>query len=141
VSENRQVVLEKLRAELAFIEAGGYRNPARAQWRAQFVFEDSPTCINRDPMKRRRPCSECVLAEFIPEGSGNQRIPCRYIPLNQSGETVDSFYRTGTPEELEGAVVKWLKTTIDRVDRENAQAWSTQESPVIHVKAKFVPVG
>ena len=136
--QDRQVVLEKLRAELSFIEGGGYRKPARAEWRPQFIFEDSPTCLNRDPTKPRRPCSECVLAEFVPESAGKKRIPCRYIPLDERGETIDSFYRTGTQEELEAAVVKWLKATLERLEQENAQALSGGKRPEVHVKAKFV---
>jgi hypothetical protein len=138
---DRQIVLEKLRAELAFIEGGGYRHPARAQWRPQFIFEDSPTCINRDPTKPRRPCRECALAEFVPEGFGKKRFPCRYIPLNECSETVDSLYRTGTQEELETTVAKWLKGTIKRLEQENAQVQSSEERPEIHVKARFVSAG
>jgi hypothetical protein len=137
MSEGRSVVLEALRAELVVVESGGYRNPARAQWRPQFIFEDSPTCINRDPTKPRRPCRECALAEFVPEGFGKKHYPCRYIPLNESGETVDSLYRTGTQKELETAVVKWLKGTIKRLERKNTQARSVEERPEIHVKARF----
>jgi hypothetical protein len=136
--QDRQVVLAKLRAELAFIESGGYRNPTHAKWRPQFIFEDSPTCLNRDPTKPRRPCSECVLTEFVPEGLGQKRIPCRYIPLDERGDTIDSFYRTGTQEELEAAIVKWLKATIERLERENAQALSGKERREVHVKARWV---
>jgi hypothetical protein len=127
-----------LRAELAFIESGGYRNPARTLWRPQFIFEDSPTCINRDSTKPRRPCSDCALAEFVPEGFGRKHYPCRYIPLNERGETVDSLYRTGTQKELETAVVKWLEGTIKRLEEENAQVRSSEERPELHVKARFV---
>ena len=137
MSQDRQTVVEKLRAELAFIEGGGYRKPAHAQWRPQFLFEDSPTCLNRDPAVPRKPCSECVLAQFLPQGLGAKRIPCRYIPLNENGETVESFYRTGTQEELESAVEAWLKATIKRLEREEAEELRAQERPEIHVKAKF----
>jgi hypothetical protein len=128
VPQDRQVVLEKLREELAFIESGGYRKPARAEWRPQFIFEDSPTCVNRDLTKPRRPCSECVLTEFAPEGLGEKRVPCRYIPLDERGETIDSLYRTGTQEELEAAAVGWLNATINRLERETAQAVQAGET-------------
>jgi hypothetical protein len=137
VPQDHEVVLKTLRTELAFIESGGYRNPERAQWRPRFVFEDSPTCLNSDVTKWRKPCSECVLAEFAPEGLGKKHVPCRYIPLNKRGETIDSFYRTGTQVELEAAVVEWLKATINRLERETAQALSKQERPEVHVRAKF----
>lgn len=134
---DRQTLLEKLRGELVFIESGGYRNPQHAQWRPQFLFEDSPTCLNHDPSQPRKPRSECVLMAFVPEGFGEKRVPCRYIPLNEGGETVDSFYRMGTQEELEAAVVKWLKATIERLERESKQT-AAEETPTVHVKAKFV---
>lgn len=138
VLRDRQTLLEKLRGELAFIESGGYRSPAHAEWRPQFMFEDSPTCLNRDPRQPRKPCSECALMAFVPEAFAKKRVPCRYIPLNERGETVDSFYRTGTQEELEAAVVRWLKTTIDRLERESEQAPTTDETPKVPVKAKLV---
>ena len=135
---DRQTLLEKLRGELAFIESGGYRNPAHAEWRPQFMFEDSPTCLNRDPTQSRKPCSGCALVAFVPEGFAKKPVPCRYIPLNERGETVDSFYRTGTHEELEAAVVRWLKTTIDRLEQENEEPPTTDETPKNPRKARLV---
>ena len=135
--QDRHVVLEKLRAELEFIESGGYHNPAHASWRPQFVFEDSPMCLNRDSTKPRRPCVECALMEFVPKGLAKERIPCRYIPLNDRGETIDSFYRSGTRDELEAAVAQWLTRAIKRLERESKE-WQPAETPIIHVKAKFV---
>jgi hypothetical protein len=74
----------------------------------------------------------------VPEGFGRKHYPCRYIPLNERGETVDSLYRTGTQKELETAVVKWLEGTIKRLEEENAQVRSSEERPELHVKARFV---
>jgi len=75
---------------------------------------------------------------FVPEGFAKKPVPCRYIPLNERGETVDSFYRTGTQEELEAAVVRWLKTTIDRLERENKEPPTTDETPKDLRKARLV---
>lgn len=137
MGQNRQAVLSTLRAELSFLESGAYRNPSHAAWRPQFMFEDSPTCLNRDPTVPRKPCSECALARFVPNSSGFQRVPCRYIPLNETGGTIDFFYRTGTQEELERAVRGWLTATIQQLEREEAEELRGQERPEIHVKAKF----
>ncbi len=131
-------LLDVLKAELEFLEKGGYQHTARAAWRPHFMFQDSPTCWNFDSTQPPKPCSDCVLMKLIPEEVHARKVPCRYIPLNERGETIDSFYRTGTQEELEAAVVRWLKATIDRLQKENAQARSTQERPEVHVKAKFV---
>ena len=138
MTPDRQAVLNALQAELAFLQGGGYRNPSRAAWRPAFIFEDSPTCLNRDPTRPRRPCSECALTRFVPQGLAEKRTPCRYIPLNESGETIDSFYRSGTREELESAVEQWLKATIRRLEREEGEYPGTQQRPEIHVKARFV---
>ena len=134
-------LLDVLRAELEFIKEGGYRQTSRAEWRPHFMFQDSPTCLNFDPLQPRKPCSDCALMKLIPEEAHARKIPCRYIPLNERGETVDSFYRTGTQEELEAAVVSWLKATIDRLERETAQARLTEERPEVQVKAKIVSGG
>ena len=40
--------LDVLKAELNFVKKGGYGRSPREPWRAQLVFEDSPTCMNYD---------------------------------------------------------------------------------------------
>ena len=110
-------LLAVLNAELEFLKKGGYRYPARASWRPQFVFQDSPTCFNFDPTQQRKPCSDCTLMQLIPEEAVKKQFPCRYIPLNDQGETIDSFYRYGTQEELEAAVEQWLRATIQKCER------------------------
>jgi hypothetical protein len=139
VTQDGKALIEVLRGQLVFIERGGYRNPEHAVWRAQYMFQDSPTCINRDPTEPRKPCSECPLVALVPEEQREKRVPCRYIPLNEVGETVDSLYRTGTQRELEAVVVAWLKATIDKLEREAEKAF--QETPTVHVKAKVVSFG
>ena len=49
------------------------------------------------------------------------KFPCRYIPLNERGETIDSFYRFGTQEELEPELRRWLKAAIERVEKQTAK--------------------
>ena len=135
---NRETVLDVLRAELTFLESGAYRNAFHATWRPQFIFEDSPTCLNRDPTVARRPCSECALAGLLPQGSDGKNIPCRSIPLNESGETIDSFYRAGTRTELESAGKRWLNATIERLEREEAETSRAQGQLEGHICATFV---
>jgi hypothetical protein len=122
VSEDRQLLLDKLRVELAFIERGGYRNPVRGHWRPQFVFEDSAMCLNRDPTQKFVPCGECVLARFVPNEWARKRAPCRHIPLNEGSETIDALYRAGTQDELEAAVTDWLKKTVRKIEKEIAES-------------------
>ncbi len=113
-------LLEVLKRELAFLESGGYRCSLRTPWRPQFIFEDSPTCLNFDRRERPRPCSDCVLMQLVPSERRSARVPCLHIPLNFAGETVDSFYRSGTQEELEDALRAWLQATIERLEEELA---------------------
>lgn len=107
-----QKTLRVLKDELQFVEAGGYRAPLA--WRAPLVFEDSPRC----PKERGFACPdlECVLMRFVPKESRYEAIPCRHVPLNESGETVDSLYRTGTNEEIEQTLQSWLLETIRQLE-------------------------
>jgi hypothetical protein len=112
-------ILELLKAELAFLEKGGYRAEPRHQWRPNFVFEDSPTCINFHEEGHARPCSECALIAFVPADRKKTQYPCRHIPLTRKGETVNSFYEWGTQEELEVALKKWLNENIRILEKKS----------------------
>ena len=118
MSNNQRNLLEVLRRELEFLEKGGYRKPS---WRPNFIFEDSPTCINYGDPHRSIPCSECVLMQLVPPDRRNERVPCRHIPINGLGRTIDTLYRTGSQEEVEAAVRSWLQETIARLEREMLQ--------------------
>ena len=121
---DKRSLLELLKAELEFVSKGGYRNTARVAWRPHFIFQDSPSCLNFDPTHEQRPCSDCALMQVIPPQYRDQKIPCRHIPLNEKGETIDSFYRGGNEAELEAALVSWLKTAIAGLEAEKAAGQS-----------------
>jgi hypothetical protein len=137
MNKNKRDLLDVLKAELRFVESGGYRHTARAAWRPQFLFQDSPTCLNFDPTEPHGPCSDCILMQLVPEELRSKKIPCRFVPLSDQGETIDSFYRTATQEELESAVVQWLRATIARLEREKTESLRASEHPEIHVRARF----
>jgi hypothetical protein len=115
--DNRDL-LEVLKGELAFAEKGGYRKPS---WRPQLVFEDSPTCLNAGNRENRVPCTECVLIGMVPPERRDETVPCRFIPLKETGETVNYYYHSGTQEELEQALTEWLRKTIHRLEEEKAK--------------------
>lgn len=106
-------ILDVLKKELAFLEAGGYRDPER--WRPSFIFEDSPTCIQPDRSKPH-PCQQCPLMLFVPKGRKDTPVPCRHIPLNDEGFTLDNMYRWNTNEEIEMTLRDWLKKTIAKLE-------------------------
>jgi len=118
--DNRNL-LDVLKFELDFLEQGGYGRLPREAWRARFVFEDSPTCMNFNS-KDREPCEECLLMQFVPENARTEQVPCIHIPLSAHGETLDSLYRTGTQQEIEEALGTWLRTTIRRLEAEKAKS-------------------
>lgn len=118
--QDRNHVVAILKAELAFLQQGGYRRGPRYPWRPNFVFEDSPTCLNYKDKVEQQPCAACPLIEFVPEERREVRFPCRHIHLTDQGETVNTFYEWGTEEELEKALEGWLKRTIQ--EHEEGQA-------------------
>jgi hypothetical protein len=112
--------LEVLKFELDFLTKGGYGHSPREPWRAQLIFEDSPTCMNFDTKNHPGPCSECLLMQFVPPESRGERVPCRHIPLSEAGETLNDLYRGGTQQEIEDALGIWLRSTIVRLEAERA---------------------
>jgi hypothetical protein len=111
-------ILNVLETELKFVKEGGYRYTARVPWRPQFIFQDSPTCLNFDSTALQQPCTQCLFMRFVPEDCRNQKIPCRHVVLNDKQETIDYFYRCGTEEELEKALIGWLKAAIHDIRAE-----------------------
>lgn len=59
--------------------------------------------------------------QFVPPDCREEKIPCRHIPPNAEGYTIDTYYRIGTQEELEAAVADWLRETVERLGRERPQ--------------------
>jgi hypothetical protein len=112
--------LEVLKFELNFLEKGGYGRSPREPWRAQLIFEDSPTCMNYDRKVDPTPCRGCVLMQFVPRQFSKERVPCRHIPLNEGGETLDTLYRSGDQIEIEQEMKKWLLATIRQLELERA---------------------
>jgi hypothetical protein len=116
MSHNNRDILEILRFELQFLEGGGYAHSPHAPWRASYIFEDSPSCLNFKQSNRPHPCSECLLTQLAPPELRQHDLPCRFIPLNDKGQTVDSLYRTGTHEEMIAALRDWLQREIRRME-------------------------
>jgi hypothetical protein len=95
MTQDEHEILELLKFELKFVEDGGYGRSPCTPWRPPYIFEDSPSCPNLGDPARPHPCSECLLMKFVPDESQNENFPCRFIPLNEVGETIDYFYRCG----------------------------------------------
>jgi len=116
MSQEKENLLTVLKAEMEFVERGGYRTPPETTWRPQFIFQDSPICLNYKSIGERQPCGQCKLMDLVPKSYRAERYPCRYIPLDESGQTLDFLYRTGTEEETHEIVANWLRSTIARLE-------------------------
>jgi hypothetical protein len=114
-------ILEILKAELDFVESGGYGRSVRTPWLPTSVFQDSLSCINFGDPKRSRPCKECLLMQFVPDERRHENVPCHHIPLDDLGETIHMLERWETQQEMEKVVVRWLRSTISLIQEERAE--------------------
>jgi hypothetical protein len=122
MQKDERDLLEVLKFELQFLEHGGYGRSQRMSWKPQYIFEDSLTCMTYDSKENPGPCSDCVLMQLVPPECRSEKIPCRHIPFNTSGETLDSLYRYSNQQETEETVGGWLRATIQRLEEERAAA-------------------
>ncbi len=114
-------ILELLKFELSFLEQGGYGRSVRTPWKPTSVFQDCVTCLNFGDPQRTHPCSECLLMDFVPPEQRGTEVPCHHIPLNATGETVDSVERYDNQQEVEDKLKQWLRDTIARLESERAR--------------------
>ncbi len=121
MSDDKRDILEVLKFELNFLEQGGYGRSVRTPWKPTSVFQDSITCMNFGDPKRTVPCHECLMIDFVPSEAQNETVPCHHIPLNSLGQTVETLDRGYNQEKLQEAVIAWLRSTIERLERERAQ--------------------
>ncbi len=121
MQKDERDLLEVLKTELEFLEDGGYTQSPRTQWRARYIFEDSPSCMNYESKGKRVPCSACLLLELTPAEFRDTQIPCRHIPLSAKGDTLDSLYRYDDQRTIEETAGNWLRNSISRLQQERAE--------------------
>ena len=108
--------LELLKAELDFIEKGGYGRSVRTPWKPTSVFQDSLSCINYGYPYRAHPCGECLLDDFVPEGAHTAPVPCHHIPLDADGTTIEALETEDNQSGLEERVKTWLRAKIKEIE-------------------------
>jgi len=59
---------------------------------------------------------------LVPVEMRSAKIPCRHIPLNESGETLDSLYRRSEQYEIEEKVSEWLWAAIQQMEEDRMAA-------------------
>jgi hypothetical protein len=108
-------VLELLKAELDYIEKGGYGRSVRTPWKPTSVFQDSLTCINFGYTYRAHPCEECVLHALVPPERRAEEVPCHHIALDAEGTTIEEVESEDNQQKLEEMVKTWLRAKIREV--------------------------
>jgi hypothetical protein len=111
-------LIRLLETELDFIEGGGYGRLPGQPTLERPMFYQSSACIQHWLVPGHKPgCHEdCVLMDWVPAEFKTKELPCHFIPLNDSGETVNSL--EGNQDRLEEAVKSWLRSTIARLKKE-----------------------
>lgn len=119
--DNRDL-LDVLKFELHFLEDGGYGRSPHTPAKPTLIFEDSPTCINFNRWGKPVPCSDCLLMQLVPQEHRSGKIPCRQIPLDAAGHTVNALYESASQSEAEEVLGNWLRETIHRLEQARAAA-------------------
>lgn len=118
MTQDDRDTLEVLKAELNFIEKGGYGRSVRTPWKSTSIFQDSPICLNYSDSERSRPCSACLLTDFVPSKDLATDVPCHHIPINSAGETIGEL--GWEQDRREEEIKHWLRATIKRLEKERA---------------------
>lgn len=114
MARDHRDLLELLKAELDFIEKGGYGRSVKTPWKEKSPFRDSLTCVNYALPEKAHPCSECHLIDFVPRDKQSEELPCHFIPLNELGDTVETL--EGKQGQLEETLKEWMRQKISELE-------------------------
>lgn len=109
-------LLELLKAELDFIEQGGYGRSVRTPWLPKSIFQDSLTCLNYGYPYRAHPCSECHLIDFVAPEHRTEMVPCHFIPLDEAGDTIEDLDSEENQNKTERLVKEWVRQRIQELE-------------------------
>jgi len=114
-------ILELLKDELHFIEKGGYGRSVRTPHQPKSILQDSLTCINYGDPYRAHPCDECHLIDFVEADHRSEAVPCHFIRLNDTGETITDLEFEDNEAKLERKVTDWLRTKIQELEEKRTR--------------------
>jgi hypothetical protein len=120
MANDERDILEVLKEELDFIDQGGYGRSVRTPWKPKSAFQDSLTCINYGYPYRAHPCNECHLLEFVSPEHQAAEVPCHFIQLNDSGETIEDLESEDNEAKLERKVRDWLRARIYEIEEKRS---------------------
>ena len=113
-------LLELLKDELAFINEGGYGRSVRTPWLPKSAFQDSLTCLNYGYPYRAHPCSECHLLDFVAADHHAEEVPCHFIKLDETGETIEQLEQKNDQPKIEMLLKRWLQARIGELEAKQA---------------------
>lgn len=122
MAANLTRIIEQLTLERDILRDGGYGRSAGVPWKPTTLFRDSVTCLNFGLAVKKRSCKECLLWEWVPEGHRHEDIPCHFVPLNESGETIASLEAQGERQRAEHVLLGWLERTIHQLEERARRA-------------------
>ena len=121
MAKDERDILDVLNDELSFIEQGGYGRSVRTPWQPKSTFQDSLTCINFADPNHTHPCNECHLLNFVSPEHRSEEVPCHFIPLNETGETIETLEPEDNQAKLERDVAGWLRVRIRQIEEERSK--------------------
>jgi hypothetical protein len=116
MARDERDLVELLKTELDFIEKGGYGRSVRTPWKETSPFRDSLTCVNYALPEKAHPCAECHLIDYVPDAKRAEQVPCHFIPLTESGETVEDLDAEGNQAKMEAALKDWMRRQIAELE-------------------------
>jgi hypothetical protein len=116
MAKDKRDLIELLKTELDFIEKGGYGRSVRTPWKERSPFRDSLTCVNYALPEKAHPCSECQLIDFVPAEKRAESVPCHFIPLTETGDTVEDLEADGNQAMMEEALKEWMRRKIREIE-------------------------
>ena len=120
MAKDERDILEILYDELDFIEKGGYGRSVRTPSIPKSTFQESLTCINYADPNHTHPCDECHLIDFVSPEHQREEVPCHFIPLNETGETLEALELEDNEAKLERKVKDWLRDRIREIEEERS---------------------
>ena len=114
-------ILDELKLQRSILQDGGYGRSVRTPWKPTQLFRDSVTCLNFDEVVKKHPCDDCVLWDWVPQEHRDEDIPCHFIPLTASGESIASLQDESKREDAEKALLEWLNATISKLEEQLAK--------------------
>jgi len=115
-----------LKDELRFIELGGYDWSKREAWYPKSIFQDSLTCPNFGLETRSHSCKDCHLFNFVELEHRSKDVPCHFIALTDSGETIADLQSANSVIRLKRELKRWLRWEIYQIELENAEVAPAQ---------------